>query len=155
MDNSIWLTVAIAAVIVIAILAGFKASGAIRVVARPLLTAREREALNKLEKAFPQFRVFPQVAMGALIQAQKGLNKSQRAQTRNSFDRKIVDFVLEDRASGRIFAIIELDDRTHDAAKDSRRDVITQAAGYRTIRLPAGRSIDLSGITAALSDGGG
>jgi very-short-patch-repair endonuclease len=61
---------------------------------------------------------------------------------RNRFGRKIIDFVLEDRASGDVLALIELDDRTHNAAKDRSRDEITKAAGYRTVRFAAGKRPD-------------
>ena len=123
-----------------------------QVMAKPLLTAREREALLELERTFPQFRIYPQVAMGALVQVKKGLSRSAGAAMRNRFDRKIVDFVLEDRSTGEVLALVELDDRTHDAAKDRGRDALTQAAGYRTFRLTAGRRIEVQALRAALSD---
>ena len=34
----------------------------------------------------------------------------------------------------KVITLIELDDRTHDAAKDQRRDSITGAAGFPTLR---------------------
>lgn len=123
-----------------------------QVIAKPLLTAREREALLELERTFPQFRVYPQVAMGALVQVKKGLSRSAGATVRNRFDRKIVDFVLEDRNTGEVFALVELDDRTHDAAKVRRRDALALAAGYRTFRLPPGKKIEVQALRAALSD---
>ena len=123
-----------------------------QVIAKPLLTAREREALLELERTFPQFRIYPQVAMGALVQVKKGLSRSAGAAMRNRFDRKIVDFVLEDRNTGEVFALVALADRTHDAAKDRRRDALTLAAGYRTFRLPPGRTIEVQALRAALSD---
>ena len=57
----------------------------------------------------------------------------------NTFSQKIVDFVIEDRASGAILALVELDDRSHNAFRDRLRDAMTASAGYRTIRLPGGR----------------
>ncbi|WP_457350897.1 DUF2726 domain-containing protein [Sphingomonas sp. UYP23] len=60
--------------------------------------------------------------------------------TRYKFSSKIVDFVIEDRASGAILALVELDDRSHDAARDRQRDAMTASAGYRTVRLHAGTS---------------
>ena len=59
--------------------------------------------------------------------------------TRGRFSQKMIDYLLEDRTSGRIIALVELDDRTHNAARDAKRDAITRAAGYLTIRLPATR----------------
>lgn len=86
--------------------------------------------------------------MAALVDCAGGLTRSQRASARNRFDRKIVDFVLEDRSSGDVLALVELDDRTHSVARDRKRDEITRAAGYATIRIPAGYT--LAGIQAHL-----
>ncbi len=59
-------------------------------------------------------------------------------------ERIVCDFLLEDRASGAIIAIVELDDRTHNARQDAERDRMTARAGYTTIRLPAGHQTALS-----------
>ena len=122
------------------------------VVAKRLLTPREREALIELERTFPQFRVYPQVAMAALLKTRKGLPRAAEISARYCFDRKIVDFVLEERSSGEVRAIVELDDRTRDAAKDRSRDALTQAAGYRTFRIPSAGRLELQVLRAALSD---
>lgn len=154
MDNLPGIVVAAAAALLAAaiLLAMLSKPGGIPVVARPLLTAREREALVALEHAFPQLRVFPQVAMGALIQARNELSRRDRALVRNRFSQKIVDFVLEDRGTGQVVALVELDDRSHNAAKDSRRDEIALAAGYRTIRIPPGTKIQLQVLRAVIND---
>jgi very-short-patch-repair endonuclease len=120
---------------------------------RRLMTARERETISMIEAAAPHCRVHAQVAMAALVDCTGGLTRAQRASTRNRIDRKIVDFVLEDRSSGEVLAIVELDDRTHSAAKDRARDEITAAAGYRTIRLPAGKRSDQLGVRAQILAG--
>ncbi|PNB46461.1 hypothetical protein C1X73_34580, partial [Pseudomonas sp. FW305-130] len=56
---------------------------------------------------------------------------------RNAFSQKIVDFVIFDQTTGKIVALVEHDDRTHDAQKDRKRDAMTAHAGYQTIRIPA------------------
>ena len=40
--------------------------------------------------------------------------------------------------SGRVVALVEVDDKSHDARKDRERDAMTQRAGYITLRVPAG-----------------
>jgi very-short-patch-repair endonuclease len=129
---------------VIGLLVVIKGAGGrtLPVMARRLMTAREREVITLIEEAVPYCRVHSQVAMGALIEATKGLSRKDHVSVRNRFDRKVVDFVLEDRASGDVLALIELDDRTHNAAKDRSRDEITEAAGYRTVRFVAGKRLD-------------
>ena len=42
----------------------------------------------------------------------------------------------QDRATGNILALIEVDDRTHNPIRDARRDAMTAGAGYATIRIP-------------------
>lgn len=82
--------------------------------------------------------VFPQVAMAAIVTTRKGLDQSARMSARGRFSRKMIDFVLVD-GSMRVMLLVELDDPTHDAAKDADRDSITAAAGYRTLRVTDGR----------------
>lgn len=48
---------------------------------------------------------------------------------------KIVDFAVIDPESGDVRAIIELDDRTHDPAKDAKRDAMLIEGQYRVIRF--------------------
>ena len=111
--------------------------GAANVVARPLLTKIERETIGYIEAAVPHARVHAQVSMGALLRSKPGLTRSNTTATRNRFSSKRVDYVLESRADGSIIALVELDDRTHDAQADAVRDRMTASAGYLTIRLPA------------------
>jgi len=107
--------------------------------AKALLTERERAARGIIERILPDARVHVQVSMGALLQPKAGLGRKEAMRTRNRFFQKIVDFVIEDRAPGAILAILALDDRSHDALRDRKHDAMTASAGYRTIRLPAGR----------------
>lgn len=118
-----------------------RSPGKLPVEGKPLMTAREREAIRHLERAVPQARVHAQVSMGALLRVRRGISRKEHMATRGRFSQKIVDFVLEDRASGKVLALVELDDRSHNADKDARRDEITGAGGYLTIRLPAGEAL--------------
>lgn len=106
---------------------------------KPLMTRNEREFISRLERALPECRVHAQVSMGAIMKPSFDEGGSKRSRSahravRNRFSQKIVDFVVEDRRTGEILALIELDDRTHDAMRDGRRDSMTRAAGYTTIR---------------------
>jgi len=142
MDLTGIVVIAFIAAIMLAVLNAVGGAGALRVEPRRLMTERERRVIAMIEAAAPGCRVHAQVAMGALMDARKGLDRKRRRSIRNRFDRKIVDYVLEDRASGDVVAIVELDDRTHNAAKDEARDRLTAAAGYITIRLPAGKGVN-------------
>lgn len=117
---------------------------------KPLMTKRELTVLPLIEAHFPNCRVHAQVAMAALIKLKAGVDKKKRTSVRNRFDRKIIDFVVEEKQTGEIVAIVELDDKTHNATKDAARDAITAAAGYKTIRIPAGTRLTYAAVGAIL-----
>lgn len=114
-----------------------RAIGGLPVTAKPLMTNAERRAIAHIEAALPGTRVHAQVSMGALMQPRKGLDRSTYFKTFNRFCSKRVDFVVEERATGRILMLIELDDATHNRRSDQDRDRLTTRAGYSTVRLPA------------------
>jgi very-short-patch-repair endonuclease len=89
--------------------------------------------------------------MGALIDGKKGLSRKDGTAVRNRFDRKRIDFVLEERSTGDVLALVELDDRTHSQAKDRSRDEITAAAGFLTVRLRAGGRLDQASVQDAIT----
>lgn len=153
MDILIVLAILVVVIAVVLMMASGGSGKTLAVERKPLMTKREREALAVIEAVFPQHRIYPQVAMGALIKRKSGLSGKERVRVRNRFSQKIVDFVAEDRRSGELL-LIELDDRTHDSAKDKQRDAITHAAGYRTIRIPAGTRLDPVTVRSLMADAG-
>ncbi|WP_103727325.1 DUF2726 domain-containing protein [Novosphingobium sp. HII-3] len=103
----------------------------------PLMTHVERRTISYIETALPWARIHAQVSMGAILAPKKGLTRSKATTVRNRFSSKRVDFVVEDRATGKVVMLIELDDRFHRPGDDARRDRMMAAAGYATLRLPA------------------
>lgn len=101
---------------------------------KPLLTPNEAEFFHRLQRALPRFHVFPQVSFAAFLTDDGKLSRKAQWAVRAKFDRKIADFVICDRETLKIVALVELDDRTHDPKTDRQRDAITNAAGYKTIR---------------------
>lgn len=101
--------------------------------ARRLLTENEAEFFGRLVVALPEHYVFPQVAMSALLQASAGTAKQARSD-RLRIAQQRVDYVVCDRACN-VVAVVELDDRTHSAAKDQLRDLRLLQAGIRTVRF--------------------
>src|SRR5579863_7227537 len=110
-----------------------------RIHAKPLLTGNEAEFFHRLQRALPAYQVFPQVAFAAILSDDGQLSGNARWSVRGKFDRKIADFVICERGNLKIAALIELDDRTHNASSDRQRDAITKAAGYRTFRFESKR----------------
>ncbi|EZP51336.1 DUF2726 domain-containing protein [Sphingomonas sp. RIT328] len=120
-------------------------------VAKPFLSAREAAMLDVLEQLLPHCRIHAQVAMGALLEAPRVAGRKRRPADRNAFAQKIVDFVAQDRTTGAILALIEVDDRSHKAARDLARDAMTSKAGYRTVRIPAGTKPTLAAVEAVFA----
>jgi hypothetical protein len=115
---------------------------------KPLLTANEAEFFHRLQRALPGFHVFPQVSFAAFLTDDGQLSRNARWTLRAKFDRKIADFVICERGTLRVVAVLELDDRTHDARADRQRDAITRAAGYQTIRYQSRQKPSDSEIAA-------
>lgn len=107
-------------------------------VAKPFMTQREQAMLAALEHVLPMYRIHAQVAMGALLKVPSVPGRRVTPADWNPFARKIVDFVVEDPTTGRVVALVEVDDGSHDVQKDRERDAMTQRAGYLTLRIPAG-----------------
>jgi very-short-patch-repair endonuclease len=108
-----------------------------RIKRKPLLTDNEKAFFLRLQRALPGFHVFPQVSFAAFLSVDGRLLQQEGWAVRAKFNRKIVDFVVCTRGSLEIVALIELDDRTHSASANRKRDEMTQAAGYRTFRFPS------------------
>ncbi len=120
-----------AASIVIMLLKPAARSGQFR--ARPLMTDNEAEFFGRLVVALPEHYVFPQVAMSALLQSSAATARKAHGD-RLRIAQQRVDYVVCDRGCN-VVAVVELDDRTHSAAKDRLRDGRLLQAGIRTVRF--------------------
>ena len=102
---------------------------------RGLMTKYEQEFIALLEAALPEYRIHSQVCMGALMEPDVPRSQAfEHNRIRWRFAQKMVDFVLEEKQSGRVIALVELDDPSHDEDRDRERDALTQTAGYVTLR---------------------
>ena len=118
-----------------------------------LLTPFEKKMFIALTSALPHNVVLAQVSMQALL-------TTTSQQTRNRFDRKIVDFVICSKQLDTL-TVIELDDPSHRTklAKDNERDQLLKNAGIPTIRytsLPEAERIrhDIATLTPARATAG-
>lgn len=112
-------------------------------VAKPLMAAA---MLAQIERILPAYRIHAQVAMGAILMAPSRPRRCPVHSDRNAFAQKVIDFVVEDSATGRVVALIEVDGRSHASDKDRARDAMTGAAGYRTLRIPAGTKLTFNDV---------
>lgn len=113
-----------------------------------IMTANEREFYQRLVAALPDCEIWPQVPILALVRpdAREGTRAFWMAFRRISNAR--VDWVVAQGMD--ILAIIELDDRSHDAKKDARRDQILKSCGYRVVRFFSNRRPDRQQIQEAV-----
>jgi hypothetical protein len=119
---------------------------------RPFLTARETAMLATLEQILPHCRIHARVAIDALLGAPSGLGRPRHRAEGGVAATPTIDFVAQDRDSGAILALIEVDDRAFRAAADRARDAATAHAGYRTIRIPARTRPTPHEVQAIVSD---
>jgi hypothetical protein len=135
-----------AVALALVVVAAFLALGRRRappVVSRPVLTEAEVVFHRKLVQAVSRIgglEAFPQMAMSAFLQPRPGMSRGDHLATFRRFSQKRPDFVLVD-PSWRVRLIVELDDSTHDAARDAERDRLTRAAGIPTARFANARRI--------------
>jgi very-short-patch-repair endonuclease len=104
---------------------------------KSVLTDNETEFFGRLQRALPDYEIWPQVSMGALLQPRVSMSKRDSWRLRREFQSKICDYVIAKKGVPRgtgVVAVVELDDRTHDTKKDASRDAMLASAGIRTIR---------------------
>ena len=116
-------------------------------VQKPLLTPNELEFYGRLTAALPDYLILAQVSMGALVDISTDVPEKYRVRLREMFNRKIVDYVVCSR-NMRVIALVELDDRTHDATRDQLRDTLTYRAGYPTLRYESKRKPSLETLAS-------
>lgn len=100
------------------------------------LTKNEQPMFFRLAEAFPDQIVLAQVAFSALV------TTKERA-ARNTFDRKVADFVICNKAF-EVQAVIELDDSSHKGRElqDEKRISSLIQAGHKVLRYKTVPSID-------------
>lgn len=93
-----------------------------------IMSMRERKMFHEIEESVPEYYIFVQVCLGAIL-----WTKGQG--TRNKFSQKMADFVITDKEFN-IKAVIELDDKSHigKEKQDEERDAMVKEAGYKVLR---------------------
>ncbi|MDD3183466.1 MAG: DUF2726 domain-containing protein [Alphaproteobacteria bacterium] len=122
-----------------------------RLLKRPILTDNEREFFDRLCRALPDHHVFPQVSLDALLCVSGGQPYAEQTALRNSYSQKHPDFVVCQRGTMEVVAIVELDDKTHKAEKDQKRDAMLTGAGYRIKRFQSRAKPSEAAIKQALA----
>jgi very-short-patch-repair endonuclease len=130
-----FVAILLAVLVLVALAAALKAkSGKVKgsrtspIKPKPVLTANEQPMYFRLVEALPDHVVLAQVAFSALLD-------TKMQATRNTFDRKVADFVICTKAFAAV-AVIELDDASHRGREqeDSAREKLLSNAGYKVLR---------------------
>jgi Protein of unknown function (DUF2726) len=105
-----------------------------------IMTENEREFYQRLVAACPDCQIWPQIPILALVRpdAKEGSRAFWMAFKKISNTR--VDWVVVRDLE--VVAVVELDDRSHDARRDALRDKVLRSCGYRVIRFDTRRRPD-------------
>lgn len=98
-----------------------------------IMTPNELEFFARLEEALPDYYIFPQVSLGAIISPAVRRSSKDWMRQFNVISSQRPDFAIYTKKM-KLVALIELDDKTHKAGKDKIRDGRTKSAGIPTIR---------------------
>jgi len=126
------------------IIAKLKKTSLYKYVKRAIMANNELDFFHKLIRANEGGYVFPQVAMSSLI-APASKNRKNRMAAFNKISRKRVDYAIyTDKLE--LLCVVELDDRTHNVARDMQRDSMLESAGIYTIRWNSRKKPDVASI---------
>ena len=124
-----------------------------RIERKRLLTPTEVRFWHVLVAAVPDNAVFSQVAMGAMLKPVSGLSHSDWWSNYGRYSQKIVDFVVVDLETAEVAAVVELDDRSHNAENDAARDALMACGGYDVVRISVNDRFDARSLRARLFGG--
>lgn len=152
MNSSIWLAAGVVALLLLIVgLLSKQREARIKLglyTGRDLMTENELEFFGRLVSALPQYYVFPQVAMSALLEP-ASRDEARRRTDWLRIAQQRIDYVVCDRACN-VIVIVELDDRTHSRAKDKTRDARLEQAGLPTLRFESRAKPSPAAIRAAV-----
>lgn len=143
--------------LVIILLIGFGLVGArkndkndAKLIGKKPLTEVEQIAYWRLKEAAGEEKiVLCQVAFSSILKPVK--NDKNSFIKFNKIRQKVADFVICNKDLS-IYAIVEIDDKTHSKIKDEDRDKITSEAGIKTLRFEAKKLPSLEILRKELSN---
>lgn len=116
-----------------------------------LFSPAERTFLGVLDSAVSEdYRIFGKVRVADVLSPQKGLDNSSRQTALNKILAKHFDYVLCNKDTLEVVAVIELDDKSHNNKKTQKSDAIKNSAcdsaNLKLIRFPAKVSYSISEV---------
>ena len=139
-NHSMAVLVAVGLLLCLALMGGFRRNA--RYCRGRFLSKNEKEFLRKLDRVVgDRYRVFVQVRLADLVDVETGVSRRSRWKAISRVFAKSVDFVLCNRSTLEPVMILELDDRSHQAADRRRRaqlvDRVCAEAGLPLVHLKA------------------
>ena len=118
---------------------------------KTLFTPAERSFLGVLDLAVAdQYRIFGKVRIADILLPAKGLSKSHWQIAFNKVSAKHFDFVLCNKQTLEVIAVIELDDKSHQKTRTQHRDSLISSAcataGLPLVRFAAQSSYQVTEI---------
>lgn len=122
-----------------------------------LFSAAELRFLQVLEKSITRkHKVYAKVRIADIVQVRSGLSGSRFFSAFNAIACKHVDYVICERATGEIAAVIELDDRSHDRPERQNRDAfvdaVMHASGLPILHIPVQKRYNVQALKSELDE---
>ena len=112
------------------------------ITAKSIMGYEERSFFEVLEQALPNHRIFAQVSFNALLTHAPHLWGEVKNRVRGQFNHNYADFVVCDKASYEVVAVVEYDGSGHRTHDDARRDAMLTQVGYRVERFDVGYTVE-------------
>lgn len=121
-----------------------------------LFSPAELKFLRALEKAVDKsIRIYAKVRIADVVNVKSGLDRRRFWRAFNGIACKHLDYVLCDAQTGRIMAVIELDDRSHQRPDRRRRDAfvdaVMQAAGIPILHVAVSARYNIGNLKADIT----
>ena len=153
----IFVVLAVVASILLKVLGGKKAEQGAYVSRGTLMTPAEQEFYRVLRASLPfeNYQIYSKVRMADIVDVQKGQEKAARARALNKITSKHVDFLLCNPADSTIYAVVELDDSSHNKQSQKRNDAFKNetfaVCGIPIIRVKAKPSYTTEEVVAQIN----
>ncbi|MBC8326189.1 MAG: DUF2726 domain-containing protein [Verrucomicrobia subdivision 3 bacterium] len=122
-----------------------------------LMTPAEQEFFRVLRSSLPieHYQIFSKVRMADIVDVKKGMEKKSRTRALNRIISKHVDFLLCNPIDSSIYAVVELDDSSHNRQSQKRNDAFKNetfaACAIPLVRFPVKASYSPEEIAAQIN----